>query len=148
MGMWWVLYSQWCMSLWSVSHTTCYNFGPSMCSFEIELSIHGIMLSVEGSKEDYHLSFYQSEIRCHVSGQIIRLTTSHSFLSCCLDVWFWWQMIWLKQLLLSRLVAYNESLWPCSLPFYVQVRILIGSYSFFYLCLDFCRWIITLHYHP
>ena len=69
------------MSLLSTSHATCYDFGCRVHSFEIELPIYEIILSAEGSKGGCHLSFYQSENRCHVSGQILTLTTSHSFLS-------------------------------------------------------------------
>ena len=39
-------------------------------------------------KGGYHMSFYQSEIRCHASGQILSLTTVHPFLLHSLDVGF------------------------------------------------------------
>ena len=60
-----------------MSHATHYDFGPSMCFFEIELPIYEIIVSAEGSKWGYHLSFYQSKNRCHASGQILSLTTNH-----------------------------------------------------------------------
>ena len=61
-----------------------------MCTFEIEIELptYEIILSAEGLKGGYHLSFYQSENRCHVSGQILSLATSHSFLPHSLDFGF------------------------------------------------------------
>ena len=36
------------MSLSSASHATCYDFGPSVCSFENELPIYEVTLGAEG----------------------------------------------------------------------------------------------------
>ena len=56
-------------------------FGPSMYFEAQNLPIYKIILDARRSKRGYHLSLYQSKekIWCHVSGQILSLTTSYSF---------------------------------------------------------------------
>ena len=104
-------------------------FGPSVYFSELKLPIYKIILSAQGSKRGYHLSFYQSQNRCHVSGQILSL--SQLFILIAFPrFWFygqwssWGNCFWVNGLL-------TMTLWPHSLPFHVQVMILMDSYGFF-----------------
>ena len=130
MGMWKIWCGYWCMSIWSTLHATCYDFGPNVCSYEIKLSIYEIIMTDEGSKGGYHLSFYQSKNRCHVSGQILSLTTSHLFLLHSQDCGFsgqwsgWRNYFWQSWLLTMTFQSQNNL-------FHMQVMIQMRSYKFF-----------------
>ena len=68
-----------------LKHVTCYDFGPSVYSFEIELPFYEIILSAQGSKgviTNWLLTttLWPNSLPCHV--QVMILVGAYRFFNC------------------------------------------------------------------
>ena len=121
-------------------------FRPSVYSFEIEFGYLQDHSDCSRIKKGLSCALLPIQNRCHAGCQILSLRISHLFQLCSLD-------FGLVANDLAEGIAFDKNwlitmtLWPCSLPFHVQVQIRVGLTGF-QPCLCFCRWVPPLHHHP